>query len=136
MVNTLFLCMTYNNQPPLYNLVLTDGNILFVSIYALEALLKILAYGPKLYWYETWNKFDFVIVLVSLISLDQNLFNFNITALRIIRVARLLRMVKVSKGLRHLLKTLYLSLGNVMNVGALVFLILFTFTIAGMDLFG
>jgi hypothetical protein len=45
-------------------------------------------------------------------------------------------MVKVSKGLRHLLKTLWLSLGNVMIVGALVFLIIFTFAIGGMDIFG
>jgi hypothetical protein len=45
-------------------------------------------------------------------------------------------MVKASKGLRSLLKTLWLSLPNIVNVGALLFLVFFTFSVAGMDLFG
>ena len=60
----------------------------------------------------------------------------NISALRIIRVSRLLRMVKTSEGLRSLLKTLYMSLGNIMTTSLLLLLILFTFTVAGMSLFG
>ena len=62
--------------------------------------------------------------------------NFNVTALRIIRVSRLLRMVKTSEGLRTLLKTLYMSMGNIMNTALLLALVLFTFTVAGMSLFG
>jgi hypothetical protein len=89
-----------------------------------------------MYWYVNWNKFDIFVVILSLITIDQNLFSINITALRIIRVARLLRMIKVSKRLRHLLKALYMSLTNIANVGALLFLILFVFSVAGMSLFG
>ena len=70
-----------------------------------------------------------------MISLDPSVFNFNVTALRIIRVARLLRMIKASRGLRNLLKTLYMSLENILNVGMLLSLIFFTFSVAGMDLF-
>lgn len=135
MVNTLFLCLTYLNPPAVLNKALNVSNILFVSIYAAEAVLKVLAYGGKTYLHENWNRFDFCIVIASIISLDQSLFSFNITALRIIRVARLLRVIKISKGLRYLLKTLWLSLGNVLNVSALLMLVYYTFTIAGMDLF-
>lgn len=95
-----------------------------------------IAHGPKFYFLDSWNKFDFIIVILSLIALDESIFNFKINALRIIRVARLLRMIKASKGLRHLLKTLWLSMSNIANVGMLLFLIFFTFTVAGMDLFG
>lgn len=98
--------------------------------------MKMIAHGIRFYFLETWNKFDFVIVLLSLIALDETIFSFKVNALRIIRVARLLRMIKASKGLRHLLKTLWLSMGNIANVGMLLFLIFFTFTVAGMDLFG
>eukprot|EP00351_Strombidinopsis_sp_SopsisLIS2011_P005273 CAMPEP_0116878300 /NCGR_PEP_ID=MMETSP0463-20121206/10031_1 /TAXON_ID=181622 /ORGANISM="Strombidinopsis sp, Strain SopsisLIS2011" /LENGTH=176 /DNA_ID=CAMNT_0004526345 /DNA_START=2352 /DNA_END=2882 /DNA_ORIENTATION=- len=35
-----------------------------------------------------------------------------------------------------MLRTLYLSIENIANVGLLIMLVLFTFTIAGMDLFG
>ena len=113
------------------------GNNIFVVVFLLEAILKLIAYGFYYYFHENWNKFDFLIVCTSLLSLNEDLLEgFNVTALRIIRVARLLRMVKTSKGLRHLLKTLWLSLGNIMNVSMLLFLILFTFAVAGMDLFG
>lgn len=135
-LNTLFLCMDYYNAPKTYKQAINTGNIVFVAIFTLECVLKLFGYNFRYYWHENWNKFDLVIVILSLISLDSRLFNFNVTALRIIRAARLLRMVKTSKGLRHLLKTLYLSLSNIMNVGALLFLIFFTFTVAGMDLFG
>ena len=109
------------------------ANIVFVVIFTFEAILKLLGYGPKYYFHEPWNKFDFTIVILSLLGF---LSSFNVTALRIIRVARLLRMIKASKGLRNLLKTLWLSLPNIINVGALLFLMLFTFAVAGMDLFG
>lgn len=112
------------------------GNYFFVIVFTIEAILKLLAFGPKFYWHVNWNKFDLIIVILSLLSLDESLFSFNITALRIIRVARLLRMIRASKGLRHLLKTLWLSLANIINVGMLLFLVFFTFTVAGMDLFG
>jgi hypothetical protein len=59
-----------------------------------------------------------------------------VTALRIIRVSRLLRMVKTSEGLRTLLKTLFMSIGNIINTAMLLTLILFTFSVAGMSLFG
>lgn len=95
-----------------------------------------IAYGLKFYFLDNWNKFDCIIVILSIVASDEDLFSFKVTALRIIRVARLLRMVKASKGLRNLLKALWLSLGNIMNVGMILFLIFFTFSVAGMDLFG
>ncbi len=129
--------MEYNNAPDDYQRFLNFGNNVFVVVFGVECILKLLALGFYYYFHENWNKFDFLIVCTSLFSLNEDLLEgFNVTALRIIRVARLLRMVKTSKGLRHLLKTLWLSLGNIMNVSTLLFLILFTFAVAGMDLFG
>lgn len=62
--------------------------------------------------------------------------NVNVTCLRIIRVSRLLRMVKTSDSLRNLLKTLFMSLGNILTTATLLTLLLFTFAVAGMSLFG
>lgn len=102
-------------------------------------VVKLTAYGWKYYWYVNWNKFDFIIVMFSLAAIDEKLLerlNFNVTALRIMRISRLFRMVKTSEGLRSLLKTLYMSMGNIFNTAALLTLILFTFSVAGMSLFG
>jgi len=62
-----------------------------------------LAYGINYYWYVNWNKFDMIIVISSVLTLDDSWLvdlKFNVTALRIIRVARLLRMIKTSEGIR------------------------------------
>lgn len=136
LLNTIFLCLEYHNAPKDYRMVLSTGNNIFVVIFTLEAVIKLIALGFKNYWRVEWNKFDLVIVIFSLISLYEGLFNFNVTALRIIRVARIFKMIKTSKGLRYLLKTLYISLANIINVGMLLFLVFFTFAVAGMDLFG
>jgi hypothetical protein len=116
--------------------VIQIGNIVFVSIFAGEALLKLIGLGFKYYFLDTWNRFDFIIVCLSILAMNENLFPFKVTAFRIIRVARLLRMVKSSKGLKNLLKALWLSLKNIVNVAMILFLVMFTFSVAGMDLFG
>jgi len=134
--NTLFLCMDYTNAPYDYDNALEIGNMIFVIIFAIEACMKLIAYGFRYYFLENWNRFDFIIVLLSVVALDDSLFSFRVNALRIIRVAKLLRMVKASKGLRHLLKTMWLSLSNIANVGMLLFIVFFTFSVAGLDLFG
>lgn len=135
--NTIVLCMDAYKASEQYLEILNILNNIFVAIFAVEAFIKLVGLGPRYYFYFDWNKFDFVIVLLSAIP-DNAAINtgFNLTALRIIRVARLLRMIKASKTLQALLKTLYLALNNIANVGMLFLLILFTFTVAGMDLFG
>ena len=138
-INTFFLCIDYYGKPKKLEKILDQANLSFVIFFTLEMSLKITAYGFKYYWYVNWNKFDFIIVMMSLIAMDEELLeqlNFNPTALRIIRVSRLLRMVKTSEGLRTLLKTLFMSLGNILNTAALLMLIFFTFSVAGMGLFG
>ena len=49
-------------------------NYTFVVIFTIEAVFKIVAYGFKYYWYVTWNKLDFVIMVFSLVSLNETLF--------------------------------------------------------------
>ena len=138
-INTFFLCIDYYQKSDNLAQILNRSNTSFVVFFTLEMILKITAYGFTYYWYVNWNKFDFIIVIMSLIAFDETLLeriNFNPTALRIIRVSRLLRMVKTSEGLRTLLKTLFMSIGNIINTAALLSLILFTFGVAGMSLFG
>ena len=138
-INTVFLCIDNYHRSKKLEDILEIANLIFVVIFTIEMVLKITAYGFKYYWHVNWNKFDFIIVIMSLLFIREDLIqalNFNVTALRIIRVSRLLRMVKTSEGLRSLLKTLYMSLQNIFMIFCLLLLILFTFTVAGMSLFG
>ena len=45
--NTLFLCLDYNGAPKGLAKTIEIGNIIFISIFALEALLKLIGLGIK-----------------------------------------------------------------------------------------
>lgn len=98
-LNTIIMCMEYYGASDEYNNILNKANLVFVAIFTLEAVLKLIGLGVRYYFYIDWNKFDFAIVIVSLVSETPFLGEINLTAFRIIRVARLLRMIKASKQL-------------------------------------
>lgn len=101
-INTLFMCVDHYGDTMTKQLenILTSSNSFFVFFFTIEMVLKLTAYGFKYYWYVNWNKFDFIIVILSLVAIDESLLQdklgINVTALRIIRITRLLRMVKTS----------------------------------------
>ena len=133
--NTVTMMMQRYEQSAGYAETLYYCNLVFVSFFVVECLLKHLGLGPIVYWSDHWNKFDFVIVVLSLTSLEVSTFNFNASLLRVFRIARLFRMIKVSKGLSQLFKTLVSSIPSLVNVGTLLLLLLFIYAVAGMTLF-
>ena len=103
LINTVFLLIDNYDKSRLLDKVLDTANLVFIPIFALEMLLKMAAYGPKYYFYVNWNKLDFCIVIFSFMSLFEGFLasiKINVTVLRILRVARLLRVIKASEGLR------------------------------------
>ena len=69
-VNTVFICLDYQDSPDTYNMVIDYANLVFVAIFGCEALFKIIAHGPRFYFLESWNIFDFIIVVMSFITVD------------------------------------------------------------------
>ena len=55
---------------------------------------------------------------------------------RVARVARLLRILHFAKGIRQLLVALIISLPALLNVGTLLFLVIFIYAVVGMSTFG
>lgn len=109
---------------------------MFVIIFLIECVTKIIGLGFFFYITDKGNMFDFVIVCGSLLGLMNNILPINITALRLMRVVRLLRLAKSSRRLQGLLKTLWMSVAKISYVGLLIMLLFFVFTLTGMDLFG
>ncbi len=52
------------------------------------------------------------------------------------RVARLIKLINKAKGLRTLFNTLISSLPAIFNVGSLLVLVMFIYTVLGMNIFG
>jgi Ion transport protein len=106
-----------------------------------EAFIKIIAISPKVYFNESWNTFDFVIIMGSFfsifISANTSLeIRGAITIMRSFRILRLLRLIKRGKSLQLIFNTLIITVHSLANIGALLLLFIFMFSILGMILFG
>ncbi|XP_048586351.1 sodium channel protein 1 brain isoform X2 [Nematostella vectensis] len=117
-------------------------NLIFTSVFILEAILRIIALR-KGYFLNPWNVFDFVIVISSIIGIIvenlQTSLVINPSLLRVVRVfrvGRLLRFFEAARGIRRLLFSLVISTPALFNIGALLFLIIFIYAIIGMSIFG
>ena len=113
-------------------------NLAFTIIFATEAAMKIMALGRS-YFKESWNKFDLFIVIFSLIEITLNeIYGFDlpiISLFRIFRIGRVLRIMKSASNLRVAFTTFILTLPAVANIGALILLFLYIYTILGVQLF-
>ena len=95
-------------------------------IIALQCLVKISARGkqPLTYFHDNWNTFDFLVVLLVFLPL-QDVFDF--TLLRVIRLLRVLKLVNALPELNILVSSLFRSVGAIASVMALLFLLFFVY---------
>ena len=139
MLNVLVMAARYHTQPAWWGDVLDGANIVFGVIFILEVVVKTVGLGWGQYWTSGWNRFDFSVVVINLVTfvLGATIGDIGVdfTLLRAVRVVRLFRLVKTSRRLRTIFTTLYLSLPSLANVGALLLLLFFMYAIAGMTLF-
>ena len=77
-----------------------------MGIFTIEACIKLVGFGPKMYFTIGQNIFDFFLVVVSLLGLFQQLLPINVTAMRVVRGTRILRIFKSLHELSELLNTL------------------------------
>eukprot|EP01062_Namystynia_karyoxenos_P034062 TRINITY_DN249_c1_g1_i1.p1 TRINITY_DN249_c1_g1~~TRINITY_DN249_c1_g1_i1.p1 ORF type:complete len:1844 (+),score=646.81 TRINITY_DN249_c1_g1_i1:119-5533(+) len=111
-------------------------NYVFTMIFIAEAVFKLLALGP-MYFRFNWNRFDFAIVLISVLALAVPEVR-GVSAVRVLRLARLFRLVAKAKGLQKLFNVIF-QLDNILyfgSVGVLLAAVFFVFACIGQSLFG
>uniref|UniRef100_A0ACB8FW55 Uncharacterized protein n=1 Tax=Sphaerodactylus townsendi TaxID=933632 RepID=A0ACB8FW55_9SAUR len=121
--------------------LLSKINVVFVTIFTGECLMKMFALRHY-YFRDSWNIFDFVIVILSITSsaatsraLAELFPPTLLRVIRLIRISRLLRLVRGARGLQTLLFALLMSLPALANIGLLLFLVMFIYAIFGMTNF-
>jgi hypothetical protein len=101
-LNTLILTMRWYMQPTYYEKPLEIINFVFMSIFTLEAIIKLFALRSE-YFDEPWNVFDFFIVVLTLgilglefsgVAQDIGAVSTILRTLRICRVFRIVRRLK------------------------------------------
>uniref|UniRef100_A0A671G4N5 Voltage-dependent N-type calcium channel subunit alpha n=1 Tax=Rhinolophus ferrumequinum TaxID=59479 RepID=A0A671G4N5_RHIFE len=139
-LNTVVLMMKFYDAPYEYELMLKCLNVVFTSVFSLECILKIIAFGVLNYFRDAWNVFDFVTVLGSItdILVTEIANNFiNLSFLRLFRAARLIKLLRQGYTIRILLWTFVQSfkVSPALRV-LLIAMLFFIYAIIGMQVFG
>uniref|UniRef100_A0AAV2J028 Voltage-dependent N-type calcium channel subunit alpha n=1 Tax=Knipowitschia caucasica TaxID=637954 RepID=A0AAV2J028_KNICA len=138
-LNTVVLMMKFYGAPDWYESMLKYLNIIFTSLFTLECILKIIAFGPLNYLTAAWNVFDFVTVLGSITDIlvtevkDKMI---NLSFLRLFRAARLIKLLRQGYTIRILLWTFVQSFKALPYVCLLIAMLFFIYAIIGMQVFG
>nr|6NT3_A Chain A, Sodium channel protein type 9 subunit alpha, Sodium channel protein PaFPC1, chimeric construct [synthetic construct]6NT4_A Chain A, Sodium channel protein PaFPC1,Sodium channel protein type 9 subunit alpha,Sodium channel protein PaFPC1 [synthetic construct] len=134
-LNITFMALDHHDMNIEFERILRTGNYIFTSIYIVEAVLKIIALSPKFYFKDSWNVFDFIIVVFAILELGLE----GVQGLSVFRSFRLLRVFRLAKfwpTLNNFMSVMTKSYGAFVNVMYVMFLLLFIFAIIGMQLFG
>eukprot|EP01012_Entosiphon_sulcatum_P064420 TRINITY_DN9323_c0_g1_i1.p1 TRINITY_DN9323_c0_g1~~TRINITY_DN9323_c0_g1_i1.p1 ORF type:complete len:1795 (+),score=324.48 TRINITY_DN9323_c0_g1_i1:735-5387(+) len=138
-LNVILLATRSRYMSSTYEIFLRVTNYVFAAIFAIEAILKIIAFGMQYFITDNWNKFDFLVVILSIgaefVPSDVVLGNVS----RAIRIFKLLSIVKHTDQFRVAslyLDTLLSSLPSIMALGLLLLLLLYIYAVVGMQQYG
>jgi hypothetical protein len=115
--------------------VLEALNLTCTIIFCVELVLKLFGLGIHGYFDDSFNTFDFSIVMMSLVEM----FLPESPGLSVFRALRILRVFKVTRSLenfRKVLVTVINVIPELANFFGLVFLFVFFFGVMGLHLFG
>jgi len=116
--------------------LLKQANLIFTFIFTVEVILKMIGFGAKLFWKDSWNQFDFIIVVVSLLELSmvdtegQSVFS----AMRAFRLGKIFKLFKVG-DLRILIDSIAFTMTTISDYVLLLVLFIYVFALLGMSFF-
>ncbi|XP_068197256.1 sodium channel protein type 5 subunit alpha-like [Antennarius striatus] len=137
-VNMVTMMVETDEQSESTESILNKINLVFIVIFTAECLIKIFAL--RCYFFTiAWNIFDFVVIILSIVGIvladiiekyfvSPTLFR----VIRLARIGRVLRLIRAAKGIRTLLFALMMSMPALFNIGLLLFLVMFIYSIFGM----
>ncbi|NVJ68493.1 MAG: ion transporter [Gammaproteobacteria bacterium] len=109
------------------------ANNVILSIFVIEAVLKIYAVAPrfKRYFGDGWNLFDFSIVVFSLIPFTGQFAMIG----RLLRLLRVARLVSALPELRLIVSTLLKTIPSMFHVVILMLVLFYIYGVAGYHFF-
>ncbi|XP_052868035.1 muscle calcium channel subunit alpha-1-like isoform X2 [Anopheles cruzii] len=122
------------------NQILNQFDFFFTAVFAIELILKVIAYGFILhkgaFCRSAFNLLDLLVVSVSLISMFFSSGTISVVKiLRVLRVLRPLRAINRAKGLKHVVQCVIVAVKTIGNIVLVTFLLQFMFAVIGVQLF-
>eukprot|EP01083_Nonionella_stella_P209215 758601_1 len=135
LLNSLILSMEKYPMSSELETFLFISNYIFTLIFAVEMILKVVGLSPVGYLNDSWNIFDGLIVLVSLVDICLPSSNSSVTALRTFRLLRVFKLLKFLHGLRELLETVLSTLTDLKYFSFILALFIFIYALVGVQFF-
>lgn len=138
-LNTFMMALTYFGEEDSFSAMIEYCNYAFAVFFTLEAAAKITGLG-RYYWKESWNIFDFAIVVGSFMGMTYTWVGGSSArasagTIRSLRVTRLVKLIQAAPSLRQLVNTLIITLPSLVNIGGLLSLVFFIYAALGVQLF-
>ncbi|XP_075678000.1 muscle calcium channel subunit alpha-1-like isoform X5 [Dermatophagoides pteronyssinus] len=139
-LNTLTLASEHYNQPQWLDDFQEVANVVFVTLFLLEMLLKMYSLGLKGYFFSLFNRFDCFVVISSIIesilTYSDIMPPLGVSVLRCVRLLRIFKVTKYWLSLRNLVASLINSMRAIASLLLLLFLFIVIFSLLGMQVFG
>ena len=121
-----------------YENVLEILNYIFAAIFNVECVMKLIGLSVA-YFKQSWNKFDFFIVVGTNVGILFNFLDLGVdisTTVTVIRAFRIMRIMRLMKSFgKVVLDTLVNIIPSIINIISLIFLLFFIFSALGISLF-
>lgn len=135
-INAVALCAPYFGMPEHFANAQQYINDAFAAVFTLEAASKVYALGWRVYWSDSWSRFDLLVVVASdvgIILAETSSIDIGglATVARVLRAARVVRIAHKLRTLRQMLAALVTAVVPMLNIGALLALLMFIYAIAG-----
>ena len=119
-------------------------NEIFSWCFFAEMIIKLLGLGFKEYTRDSFNIFDAILVIVSLVDFamlqmaddESGGSGGALSAFRGVRLLRVFKLARSWKSFRELLATILLTLKEITTFSILLIICMFIFILLGMEIFG
>jgi voltage-gated sodium channel len=129
LVNAAILGMMTLELPPATLAVLDFLDNICLAIFCVEIAMKLVVMREK-FFYEGWNVFDIVVVVIALLPASGAL-----SVLRALRVLRLLRLATAVPSMRRVINGMFAALPGGASVAGVLFIMYYVAAIIGVTLF-
>eukprot|EP00658_Telonema_sp_P-2_P062537 TRINITY_DN5120_c0_g3_i1.p1 TRINITY_DN5120_c0_g3~~TRINITY_DN5120_c0_g3_i1.p1 ORF type:complete len:1220 (+),score=321.03 TRINITY_DN5120_c0_g3_i1:127-3786(+) len=111
LLNCILLATYHAGMSDAHKHIFFWGEVGFTSLYGIEAIVKLVFWGPKEYWEHGWNRFDLVVVLLSVLDLVFE--KAQISQVRVLRLVRSIRLFRSFKQMSDRSQIMYAMWENV-----------------------
>lgn len=115
-------------------------NMVFVTLFTMEMILKIYSLGFQGYFVSLFNRFDCFVVFGSIFEMLLTEYDLmpplGLSVLRCVRLLRVFKVTRYWRSLSNLVASLLNSIQSIASLLLLLFLFIVIFSLLGMQVFG